>query len=138
MTLDEFVARYAADFASGDAATVAGHFADPLHVVGETRVDPEVTTADGAQWRRVVDRLLGAYRQLGVTGVRVRSLQPVRLGGGVQLAVVAWTLTRADGSSVYDFEAAYTVVRAGGGLRIAAVAHNETPRLLAALSAHRS
>lgn len=45
MTVDEFFASYAADFATYDAATVAEHFAYPVQSVGDTDVGPEVTTA---------------------------------------------------------------------------------------------
>jgi hypothetical protein len=57
-----------------------------------------------------------------------------RLGDGLYVACVGWTLLRTDNLPVYDFEASYTLVASHGGLRISAIAHNEVPRLRAALA----
>jgi hypothetical protein len=132
MTVDEFFARYSADFATYDAATVARHFAYPVQAAGVTGADPDVVTADREEWSRVLDRLLSAYRDLGVTAGRVRGLEVTTLGHGLQVAAVGWTLLRADGSRVYDFDACYTLIGSEGGLRIVAIAHNELPKLQAA------
>lgn len=134
MTIDEFFAGYAADFATYDAATVAEHFAYPVHSVGDTDAGPDVTTAGREEWLLVLDRLLGAYRELGVTGARRHSVQVARLGDGLYVACVGWTLLRTDNSPVYDFEASYTLVTSHGRLRISAIAHNEVPKLRAALA----
>lgn len=134
MTVDEFFAGYAADVATYDAATVAGHFAYPVQSVGATDADPDVTTAGREEWLRVLDRLLGAYRKLGVAGARPHRIQVTRLGRGLQVAWVGWTLLRTDNSPVYDFEASYTLVASRSMLRISAIAHNEVPRLRAALA----
>jgi hypothetical protein len=134
MTIDEFFAGYAADFATYDAATVAEHFAYPVQSVGDTDADPNVTTAGREEWLLVLDRLLGAYRELGVTGARLHSIQVTRLGRGLHVVCVGWTLLRTDKSTVYNFEASYTLVASHGRLRISAIAHNEIPRLRAALA----
>ncbi len=132
MTVDEFFARYAADFATYDAATVARHFAYPMQAAGVTGAGPDVVTAGREAWSGVLDRLLGAYRDLGVTAGRIRELEVITLGHGLQVASVGWTLLRADGSRVYDFDACYTLIGSAGDLRITAIAHNELPRLQAA------
>jgi hypothetical protein len=134
MTVDEFFASYAADFATYDAATVAEHFAYPVQSVGDTDAGPDVTTAGRQEWLLVLDRLLGAYRELGVTGARLHSVQVTRLGHGLHVARVGWTLLGTDKLPVYDFEASYTLVASDGGLRISAIAHNEVPKLRAALA----
>lgn len=133
MSPEDFLARYAAAFASGEPATVATFFADPVHVVGETGGDPDVTCVERDDWLRILDRLVGAYRRLGVVRAELRSLEVSRLGDGVQVPAVAWALAREDGSPIYDFEATYTLVASLDGPRITAIAHNETPKLMAAL-----
>jgi hypothetical protein len=130
----EFFAGYAAAFSTYDAEMIAEHFTYPLHVASETGTEPTITTAGRVEWRSVLEHLLGAYRALGVTGAHKRIVHVSVLGPSVQLAAVAWTLLRADGSAAYEFEAAYTLVVSQGRLRICAIAHNEQPRLQAALN----
>lgn len=134
MTVDEFFAEYAADFATYDAATVAEHFAYPVQAVGDTDAEPDVNTAGREEWLLVLDHLLGAYRELGVTGAWLHSMQVTRLGCGLHVAWVGWRLLRADKSPVYNFKASYTLVASHGRLRISAIAHNEVPKLRAALA----
>jgi hypothetical protein len=43
-------------------------------------------------------------------------------------ALAVARLRRADGGLVYDFTAVYALARAGGRLRIVAIAHDETPK----------
>ena len=134
MTVDAFLAGYAADFATYDPATVAKRFAYPVHCVGDTDAGPDVTTAGREAWLLALDRLLGAYRELGITGARLHSVQVIRLGPGLHVAWVRWALLRSDASVVYSFEASYTLVLSQGRLRISAIAHNEVPRLGEALA----
>lgn len=129
----EFFAGYTAAFATYDSATVAEHFTHPLQVVSETGAEPGVTTVGRDEWLTVVERLLGAYRALRVTSAHTDSLQVSVLGPSLQVATVSWTLIRGDGSVAYAFQAAYTLVASQGRLRICAIAHNEQPRLQAAL-----
>jgi hypothetical protein len=136
MTVDDFFAGYAADFTTYDAATVAERFVYPVHAVSETGADPNVITAGRSEWLLLLDRLLGAYRELRVTTARLHSMQ-TQLGRGLHVAHVDWTLLRADKSPVYNFEASYTLVTSHGELRISAIAHNEEPKLRAALADRR-
>ncbi len=46
---------------------------------------------------------------------------------------VQWALQRGDREPIYDFTAVYTLVRATGRLRIVALAHDELPKMQAAL-----
>ncbi|HEU0214748.1 MAG TPA: hypothetical protein VFR13_11725 [Jiangellaceae bacterium] len=133
MTVDEFVASYAAAFATHDAATLAHHFVYPVHVVGDTGGDPSVVTATQDEWLAVLQRLLGAYHELGVARAQPEICTVTELGSTVQLASIDWTLQHADGSAVYEFRACYTIVGSTSGLRISAIAHNELSALQAAL-----
>ena len=42
---------------------------------------------------------------------------------------VHWQLERADGTSVYDFTAVYTLAQVAGSLKIIAIAHDELSRM---------
>ena len=48
-----------------------------------------------------------------------------------------WDLVDGRGRSIYDFDASYTVAERGDGIRITAIAHNEMPRLQAAVERQR-
>lgn len=133
MTLDAFLAAYATGFTQGDSDQIAQLFHYPVHVVGTTAdADPQVRCADQEQWRQVLQRVLAAYRRLEVATAEVDELSAFHIGRGADVAMVRWALRRADGSTVYQFDANYTIVTSGPGLRISAIAHNEADRLQAA------
>jgi hypothetical protein len=96
MTVDDFFAGYADDFATYDAATVAERFVYPVRAVSETDSDPDVITAGRSEWLLLLDRLLSAYRELLATAARPHSMQVSQLGRGLHVAYVDWTLLRAD------------------------------------------
>ena len=77
---------------------------------------------------------MGAYLLLGVARAAVRSLDVVAVSPGIAQALVHWDLRTADDRPVYDFHASYTVAETADGLRIAAVAHDEGPKLAAAVA----
>ena len=95
--------------------------------------ETSVITATQDEWLAVLQRLLGAYHELGVAGAQPEICAVTDLGPTVQLATVDWTLQHADGSAVYEFRACYTIVGSTSGLRISAIAHNELSALQAAL-----
>jgi hypothetical protein len=66
----EFLAQYAADFATYDAPTVAAYFIYPVQAINDDRDSVSVLVMSEPEWLDVLDRLLFAYRQLGVVGAR--------------------------------------------------------------------
>ncbi|MEO6350963.1 MAG: hypothetical protein ABIP53_09965, partial [Candidatus Limnocylindrales bacterium] len=85
------------------------------------------------EWAPAVGRVIAAYQALGVEQAEMVSLQTTDLSDDLTIAAVNWRLVGAGGHVLYEFEAAYTLADSGGGLRITAIAHNETLRLMAAL-----
>ena len=135
MSIDEFLAAYSSSFAQGELDRVGQQFHYPVHVVGSSAgAGAHVLSADEMHWRQVLDHVLGGYRRLGVEAAEVIEQTGFHLGDGVDLVHVRWRLRRPDMSTVYEFDATYTIVTLGGHPLIAAVAHNETDRLRAALS----
>jgi len=49
---------------------------------------------------------------------------------------VHWELQREDDRPIYDFTAVYTLTRTEGRLQIVSIAHDELPKLRAAMNAH--
>jgi len=48
---------------------------------------------------------------------------------------VRWSLRTADGGDVYAFTTSYTLADLADGTRIVAIAHDESPKLAAAVAA---
>lgn len=122
-----FFASYRAAFERYDAAAVADHFAFPIHV--DSQGGGGAITIDGREaWIAQVERLFAMYRAIGVATARVLDLRVTEPSPGAPRAAVRWALDDSAGRRLYEFDAAYTLVTAGGGPRIAAIAHDEVPR----------
>ena len=134
LDLQTFFSDYRTTFARLDREALLPYFALPLHVVSATNEAPSVSTFDAGEWPAVFDGLLGAYRVLGVADAEPLQLDVTQISADVLSAHVHWELRRGDGSVVYDFTAVYTVVEQDGALRICGIAHDELPKLEAALA----
>jgi len=134
--VEAFIEGYRRTFESFDVAAIAAHFAYPLHVTGEAHDVSLAAVPDAAHWTPAIERIVGAYRTLGVARARVRSLEVADVTARIAQATVHWDLRRADDQPVYDFHAAYTVAVTPDGPRITAIAHDEGPRLAAAMAKH--
>ncbi|MDQ4071970.1 MAG: hypothetical protein M3088_03700 [Actinomycetota bacterium] len=130
----EFFGEYRAAFARYDAEALADLFAFPLHVVSDSEEVTRTSVASRRDWLGVLERLLGAYRMLGVARAEPLELDVMGLTPRLGSARVHWELRREDGRAIYDFTAIYTLVHVGGRWRVAAVVHDEVPKLQAALS----
>jgi hypothetical protein len=134
--VEAFMEGYQQTFERFDVAGVAGHFAFPLHVTGEAH-DVSLTVIPSLEhWTPAIERIIGAYRTLGVSHAKVRSLEIADVTARIAQANVHWDLRRADDHAVYDFHSSYTVALTPDGLRITAVAHDEGPRLASAMAKH--
>lgn len=129
-----FIERYRTTFASFDVDAIGACFAFPLQVTGEAGTVAVVSVPAVEAWRPQLERITGAYRALGVVGAEVADLAAVEVTQGIAHAVVHWSLRRADGSEVYAFTASYTLADLPEGTRIVAIAHDESPRLMAAVA----
>lgn len=61
----------------------------------------------------------------------------IELTSRLAQVTVRWAVADGKGRSVYDFEASYSLADHGNGMRITAIAHNEMPRLRAAIEEKR-
>ncbi len=132
-TTEAFVDAYRRTFESFDAAAVAGCFAFPLHVAGDAAEVSLSAVPSPDAWLPAIERIVGAYRLFGVARAVVRSLEVAEVTPRIAHALVHWDLRRADDTPVYDFHASYTVADTPDGPRITAIAHDEGPRLAAAM-----
>jgi len=129
----EFMEQYRTAFVHADLSALIDCFVFPLQVVTVSHGEASSSVAYGEEWPGVLERLLGAYKRLGVADCIPLAVEVTEPMGAVAVMCVHWALQREDGEPVYDFTAVYTLVLASGRLRIVALAHDELPKMQAAL-----
>lgn len=131
----ELMEQYRAAFVRADVRALVDCFTLPLQVLTITDGAASSSVAYDEEWPGVLDRLLGAYKRLGVTDCIPLGVEITEPMDGMAVVRVHWTLQRADREQVYDFTAVYTLALITGRLRIVALAHDELPKMRAALRA---
>jgi hypothetical protein len=92
-----------------------------------------MTVGTRQAWAPQIERLVSAYREIGVRSIAFGQLHVIELTSRLAQVTVRWTLADGKGRSIYDFEASYSLADHGNGMPIAAIKHNEMPRLRAAV-----
>ena len=133
--VQSFFEQYRTTFARFDRDALVELFVFPLQLVSATKAAPSVSVVDRNDWPALLDGLFEAYRVLGVTGAEPLELATLDVASDVVSARVHWELRREDGGAIYDFTAIYTLADVSGSFRIAGIAHDELPKLEAALNA---
>ena len=133
----EFVERYRTAFTQADLSALIDCFAFPLQVVSVIDGEALNSVAYVEDWSAVLERLLSAYKRLGVTDCVPRAVEISEPMDAVAVVRVHWALHREDREPLYDFTAVYTLALATGRLRIVALAHDELPKMQAAMQRPR-
>jgi hypothetical protein len=131
----QLMEQYRAAFVRADVGDLVDCFSFPLQVLTISDGESSPSIADGEEWPGVLDRLLGAYKRLGVTDCVPLATEIIEPIDAVAVVRVNWALLREDREPVYDFTAVYTLALVAGRLRIVALAHDELPKMRAALQA---
>lgn len=126
-----FFESYVAAFETLDAGAIVEHFAFPLHMTSDGDEVGLTAMSDAETWRGEISRLVGFYRDFGVASAKMQSGRSIELSPRVEHALIHWQLTDEAGKDLYDFHAVYTLVESDGGVKIAAIAHDELPRAVA-------
>lgn len=126
----EFLAVYGAAFEALHASAIADLFAYPLQVATDAARVDVATVPTREAWLPQIERLVAAYRAIGVRAAHIDELDILRPTPNIRLATVRWRLSDAGGEEIYTFDASYSLVDRGDGLRITAIFHDETPRLV--------
>ena len=132
----DFMDKYRTAFKQADLSALVDCFAFPLQVVSVADGEASSSVASVDEWPAVLERLLGAYKRLGVTDCVPAAVEITEPMDAVAVMRVHWALQRADREPVYDFTAVYTLALATGRLRIVALAHDELPKMRKALQGH--
>jgi hypothetical protein len=131
-----FIETYKTTFETFRAPDIVEHFAFPLHLTADIGDGVTLSVAPSKeQWTQQLEGLLAGYRKLGVSRSSVRSLDVTEVSPSVAQARVHWALRTAEDRPIYEFHSSYTLARFGDALRVVAIAHDELPRLRAALAA---
>ena len=129
----EFFDGYRRAFTTFDPGALAPLFAYPVQVASAADDAVEILVCDEVEWHAVISGLLEGYRAIGVADARVLEIDTLEVAPQLCSVRVHWELHRADASTIYDFTAVYTVIEAGGITRVAAIAHDELPKLMTAM-----
>ena len=131
----EFIEQYGRAFAHADVDALVECFAFPVQVVSVAEDRASVSMAGPGDWQGVLEGLLGAYKRLRVADVVPLAVEVSEPIDAVAVVRVHWALQRENGGPVYEFTALYTLARQDDRLSIVAIAHDELPKLQAALRA---
>lgn len=134
---EAFVEAYRRTFETLDVDAIASAFTFPLQVAGDGQ-GVSLTVVDGPDaWRPQLERIIAAYRAIGVRHATVERLHVAEVTRRIAHAVVGWSLADADATRIYAFSASYLLVDTEAGPRIAAIAHDESRRLQMAVATAR-
>ncbi len=127
--LHTFFDHYRTAFARYDRDALNALFTFPLQVISATEDGVAISIFDRDEWRAALDRILDAYRSLGVVDGLPLELDVNELTPHVGGARVRWSLRREDGGAVYHFTAIYSLAQVDRGWRVVAIAHDELSKL---------
>jgi hypothetical protein len=136
--IEDFLDAYRVAFEAFDTSAIADLFSYPCLITSDAAEISVTTIQSREAWVPQLEQLLAAYRAIGIRSAEILGFQVVELTPRLAQAIVRWGLVGQAGTRIYEFQASYTLVDLRPGMRIAAIAHNETPRLRAALEHERS
>jgi hypothetical protein len=128
-TVQRFLDAYRLVFEAFDVPAIVDTFAFPCQIASEAGEATVTVVPSPEAWIPQIERLVGTYQAIGVRTAELVELRSIELGPRLAVAGVRWRLVAGDGTQLYEFDAAYTLVDRGAGLRIVAIAHNELPKL---------
>jgi hypothetical protein len=132
--VEQSLKAYMTAFERYEIDTVLGHFVFPCHFVSDGEEVALMPLATEQACRVGIERVFAWHRELGVAGGRVLQQTIVELTPRLHCLDAQIQLEDGSGKTLYDFRGIYTFVRVQDAWRIAAIAHNQIPRLLACLS----
>jgi ketosteroid isomerase-like protein len=121
-----------------DAAAIADHFAYPSHIASDASEVVLLQIANRQDCLAAVEKVVAMHRQLEAPSGAICDLSVVELSPRLAQASLRMEAHGRTGAMLYDFEAIYTLAQTRDGWRIAAIAHNQIPRLLDCLAQRQS
>jgi hypothetical protein len=127
----ESLDSYRTAFEGYDTEAIVEHYAFPCAIIGDSEAVAPVVFKGAEQCSAGVDYVLSLHRQIGFAEGKPLLLEITELSP--RLAALNLRLQMQDraGRPLYDFQGFYSLARTAAGYRIAAICHNQIPRLLA-------
>jgi hypothetical protein len=135
--VDTFLGVYRAAFEAFDVAAIAELFSYPCQITSDADEVTVTTVPTRETWLPELERLVDAYRAIGVRSAEILELRVVELTPRLAQATVRWRLADGEGEPIYNFGASYTLVDLDGSTRVTAIAHGETAALREAIELRR-
>jgi len=133
----EFLDSYGRAFETYDTEAILTHFLFPCHIVSDADEVALLPLSNARETRVGVERVLALHRELGVRSGRRLELDVIELSPRMAGFILRHEFVDGAGRALYDFRGIYTLVKAGGRYRIAAISHNQLPRLVACVEQRR-
>jgi predicted phosphodiesterase len=133
-----FFDTYRAAFEAYDTEAIVDHYLLPSYVASDATEVALLAMATREDCREGIERVLARHRELGVVTGRALDYRATELSPRLTVLDLSFEFRNAGNEPLYDFRGCYTLVRQGADWRIAAIAHNQIPRLLARLAEDRS
>jgi hypothetical protein len=128
--IEAFVESYRCAFEAYDVPEILRHFVFPCHIVSDADAVALMPLASEAECRQGVERVLALHREIGMRTGRARKRELHEFSPHLMGMSLDYVFCDAAGRDLYDFQGFYTLVRGDDGWRIAAISHNQIPRLL--------
>jgi hypothetical protein len=133
-----FLESYRDAFERLDAAAIADHFAYPSYIASDADEVTLMQLSNRQDCLTAVEKVVAMHRELEVLSGSIRDLSIVELSPRLTQASLRMEVHDRAGGVLYDFEGIYTLAETRSGWRIAAIAHNQIPRLLECMARRRS
>ena len=127
----EFFASYRSAFEAYDADEIVRYYVFPCHVVSDGDPVALMPFEGPAALRSAVERVLTLHRKIGVKTGRLLLLEITELSPRLAGLMLRSEFQDSSGQPLYDYQGFYSLVHTDDGYRIAAICHNQIPRLLA-------
>ena len=125
-----FLDSYRGAFERYDADAAADHFLLPHFIASDAEPAALLPIATREACRAGIEQALALHRKIGVTTGRMLGFMITELSPRLAALDLHFEFSDAHGMGLYDFRGLYSLVARENGWRIAAIAHNQIPRLL--------
>ena len=127
----EFLDSYRTAFESYDTEAIVEHYAFPCAITGDSETIAPILFEGAEQCSAGVNYVLSLHRAIGVTQGQPLLLEITELSPRLAGMMIRYQMQDRRGEPLYDFQGFYSLARTAAGYRIAAICHNQIPRLLA-------
>ena len=133
--IEQALDAYFAAYQRGSIDEIVDWFLLPCHFVSDADEVALMPLATKEACRAGVEKVVNWHRYLGVKERRIVKQLIIELSPRIICVDVKVDVERDEGVKLYDFEAVYIFVRRDANWRVAAITHNQIPRLLSCVRA---